>query len=298
MKRIYIFTFLVFSFFQFSFGLDFPGDSKTVKNFFGQINFNNFNKSATDLDCSVENGIIFENVNTVKSSETAEKILVIEDKQTLTGFPSPVGNAVILLHKNNFQTIYGNLDDISILENTDKFLKGDLLGKTALNKDASTKPLIFKIIDINEKSKNFVNPLLFLSEIQDKKQPEIHRVFLESKTGKIINLTSKTSVPAGNYKLFIECHDKINNSARHFPPFEIAASLNGNLVSNIFMQTMQVKNGKVYIHEKITLNMLYQRPNAFFICDLQLPYGNSNLKLIVRDYNKNSTKVSFELSMF
>lgn len=292
MKKIFIAFFLIFNFLVFA--LEFPSDSKNVKSFCGQKLFLN----ADDLVTGFENGITFADPLTVQASDFGENIITIEKNDSLNSFPSALCDGIILLHENGFQTVYGNLADVKVFSKTEKFLKSAGLGKTALDKNSNRKPLIFKVIDINEKSKNFVNPLLFLSEISDNNKPQITSVFLQASNGKIIRLMPKTVIESGNYKLFVECFDTINNSKSRLAPFEINSTLNGKSISNISFQTLTVKDGKMLVNNNLNLQNIYQRNGSFFLCEVNLANANSTLKVTVSDYYENVAEVTFEISAF
>lgn len=294
MKRFFFFTILVFSCMCICAAFDFPCDVQEPRIFFGQKVF----KNGSGFDGAFENGITFGNVNIVKASDAGEKILAIEKSNGVRSFPCALGNAIILLHENGFQTVYGNLASVQVFETKTSFLKDDTLGQTAMNAAQHSKPLIFKVIDINAKSKNFVNPILLLPEIADTKKCEIKTVFLQSADGKIFPLTARSSIPRGSYTLFIECFDSISNSPNRLVPFEINANLNGTNVSNITLQTLYTQNGTMYVQEKFSLAKMYQKANAYYLCDVELSYGSAQLILHVRDYSKNSTEARFELSVW
>jgi peptidase, M23 family len=291
MKRFLIFSFFSLSFVCFAF--DFPCDVKEPRSFFGQQLFQN-----TDgLNVAVENGITFGNVNVVQASDTGEKILVIEKYDSLNDFPSALGNAVVLKHGNGFQTVYGNLDSVQALEQKISFLKNENIGHTELTNGEKKKPLIFKVIDVNAKTKNFVNPVLMLPEIADAKKCEIKNVFLIDASGKKTLLTTRGNVASGKYKLFVECFDTVNNLQAHLSPFELNANLNGNNIANVILQTLHVQNGTMYVKDNFSIAQLYQRNNAFYLCDVSLSYGNAKLNIRVRDYNNNAVEVLFDLNV-
>lgn len=294
MKKFFLLFTCFFTFLLIAFALDFPSDSRLAKSFFGQKIFQN----SETYNYSVENGISFENAETVQASEFGKNILVMEENKSLTAFPSPLGNAVILLHENDIQSIYANLADVKGFETKENFLKGEALGYTASNQRIRANTLLFKIIDTKGKKKNFVNPLLLLAQISDKQATKIEGVFLEDEKGNIKKLTSTVHLAKGRYKLFVEGYDSINESQNRLNPFEISANLNGNSIADISFETMTAHAGKMFLNEKTDLASVYKRNRAFYLCDLDLAFGNSKLAITMRDCYKNSSDALFEITVF
>ncbi|MEL3907815.1 MAG: hypothetical protein P1P64_02225 [Treponemataceae bacterium] len=291
MKKNFIFVVFIFCLLTLLISFDFPSDFQEPKNFFGQKVF----KMDSEFDLAFENGIVLDNVNNVKVSEVGEKILSIEQSNSLNSFPSALRNAMILLHDNGFQTFYGNLADVAIFENKKTFLKGETLGQTEYLTNEKHAPLIFKIVDVKEGSKNFVNPLLLLPELVDKRPFFVRSVFLLNSEGQKIVLGAKSNVPSGKYKLFLEGFDRADNSQSQLAPFEINASLSGNNIANITMQTMYVQNGNIFLKENFSLAEMYQTPQAYYLCEVLLSLGNAKLNISVRDFSKNIAEYSYDL---
>jgi len=58
-----------------------------------------------------------------------------------------------------------------------------------------------------------------------------------------------------------------------------------------------VQNGTMYVKDNFSIAQLYQRNNAFYLCDVSLSYGNAKLNIRVRDYNNNAVEVLFDLNV-
>lgn len=293
MNKKIIFVIIYFCLLGLLVSFDFPSDFQEPKSFFGQKVFKM--ESESDFDCAFENGIVLDNVNAVKVSEVGEKILSIEKSNSLNSFPSALRNGIILLHDNGFQTVYGNLADVKIFADKTTFLKGEALGQTEYVADEKHAPLIFKIVDVRDGSKNFVNPLLLLPEFADKKPFFIKSVFLLNSEGRKIVLGSRANVPSGKYKLFLEGFDKVDNSQSLLAPFEINTSISGNNIANITMQTIHVQKGKAFLKDKFSLAEMHQIPQTIYLSEISLSYGNAKLNISIKDFAKNITEQSFDL---
>src|SRR5574344_1070633 len=69
----------------------------------------------------ISNSLIFHESSDIKSVDNGTIIALIGEHDGDQGwFNSPLGNAVIIAHKDNLLTIYGNLDGSSLPENIEK----------------------------------------------------------------------------------------------------------------------------------------------------------------------------------
>lgn len=294
MKKLLLSVLFYVCGFLFLYALEFPSDSTSVKSTFGQKLFKNID----GLEQNFESGIRFENATIVQASDFGKNILVMEKRNDMNGFPSALNNAMILLHENGYQTVYGNLNDVQNIYNKDMFFKSEIIGGTALDKNENHMPLLFKVIDIRDKSKNFVNPLFFLPKLLDGVSPKIVRVLLQNSDKKMTVLSPHITIARGKYKLFVETFDTINASDNRLAPFDVTTSINGNTVSLISFQTLRTKNGNIETSEGLTLSEIYRQGNLIYLCDFELSYGNAKLSVIVRDYYKNTAEQTFEITAF
>lgn len=273
---------------------DFPVDTRQPLTFFGQHLFPN---SETQNVPVCETGMVFSNAEIVRVSENAVNLIAIEKSNHLLSFPSVLGNAIVSQTDNGFQVIYGNLEETSLLYDKANIFRFETLGKTDINSDGTRQVLIFKIFDTTEKNKNFVNPVLFLPELADKRAPEIRALLLLSEEGQLIPISQRMTVKSGTYTLCVEAFDTIDNLDVRLSPFEIIALLNGNTIASLTFQTMAAKKGVTKMGDSVELANLYSRFPYISLGTVHLTEGTSRLSISVRDYNRNRAEQNIEINV-
>ena len=103
MKK-YILPFLIlFSFSQSLLAFDWPQDDITAdsfNSFFGQ------NRGG-----EISSSVVFSTPSIVKAADDGELLVIISEQDDDTDFfPSTLGNALVLSHKDNILSVYGNLE--------------------------------------------------------------------------------------------------------------------------------------------------------------------------------------------
>ena len=99
MKKIFIFCLQILSFYTFAF--EWPQEEKILSDsYFGQLRGN-----------TISSSLIFANPSEIKASEEGDITIIIEEHNDDSDFfPSTLGNAVVVEHKDNILTVYGNID--------------------------------------------------------------------------------------------------------------------------------------------------------------------------------------------
>lgn len=273
---------------------DFPSDSMVPLFNFGQKIFSNRDGI---LSRAFENGVVFDSPTNVVVSETGEKILIIEDNDRLNAIPSVLGNALVVLTTQGYQTVYGNLDNVDVLQDKQNFLKNDSIGSTAEIDETIYAPLIFKIFDTNEKSFNFINPFLLLPAIKDAVSPEIKNIVLVNEECRQFVLSSKTNIPHGTYKFFMETYDTVSGGQNKLCVFDIHAAINGINTCQLTFETISVKDGKAITCGQ-ELSEIYIQFPFFYLGKIKLSQGENKITVTVKDLNKNKAEISLDITAF
>ena len=100
--------------------LEWPADTQKFLRLFGQrIGENTF-----------EQGLTFEEAMTVRAADDGILLITLDKKYGTGAFPSTLGNALIFLHDDGLQTVYGNLDDTSVFRNRVTTESTAVIGRT------------------------------------------------------------------------------------------------------------------------------------------------------------------------
>ena len=130
--------------------LEWPADTQKFLRLFGQrIGENTF-----------EQGLTFEDVTAVRAADDGILLIALDKKYGTGSFPSTLGNALIFLHDDGLQTVYGNLDDTTMFRTRVTTEAATVIGRTGNSGWGEPNALIFQVSD-NQK-KVYINPLLLL----------------------------------------------------------------------------------------------------------------------------------------
>ena len=107
MKRFFFCLLAAVVFFAELSALEWPADTQNFLRLFGQrIGENTF-----------EQGLTFEEAMTVRAADDGILLITLDKKYGTGAFPSTLGNALVFLHDDGLQTVYGNLDDTMVFRN-------------------------------------------------------------------------------------------------------------------------------------------------------------------------------------
>ena len=100
--------------------LEWPADTQNFLRLFGQCIGENI----------FEQGLTFENAATVRAADDGILLIALDKKYGTGAFPSTLGNALVFLHDDGLQTVYGNLDDTAVFRNRVTTESNAVIGRT------------------------------------------------------------------------------------------------------------------------------------------------------------------------
>ncbi|CEM62167.1 M23 family peptidase [Treponema phagedenis] len=283
MRKTFGFFFLITAFTVFS--LEWPTDNPTFLYLFGQA----------QAGKNLEQGIIFDSAQTVRAADHGTRLITIEKKHRLRNFPSTLGNALIFLHEDGLQTVYGNLEDSAAFKNITVSEAGAIIGQTGSSAWGEPGTLIFQVVDT--KKKVYINPLLLLPSFNDTVKPTIQNILLERQNTSIA-LAQNKIIRQGEYKLFASISDMMQVSGKQYAPFRVSISINGADIGTIPFEIITAKEGYAYLAgTKLTGKLLYDKPDRLFLGTVSFMSGKTELAITVRDISGNERTESFLLQV-
>ena len=121
--------------------LEWPSDTQDFLRLFGQrIGKNTF-----------EQGLVFKEVTTVRAADNGILLIALDKKYGTGAFPSTLGNALVLLHDDGLQTVYGNLDDTTVFRTRVAIESTAVIGRTGNSGWGKPDHLIFQVSDNQKK---------------------------------------------------------------------------------------------------------------------------------------------------
>ncbi|PIE99138.1 MAG: peptidase M23 [Treponema sp.] len=283
--KVFITVFMILT--ALLYALEWPSDTKNLKRLFGERITN---------ECKIfEYGFTLKNTETVRTADYGRRLITIENKNSMKGFPSTLGNAVVLIHADDIQTIYGNLENTDLFETRHIADNNSIIGKTANTAWGEPNDLIFQVLDI--KNSVYINPGLTLPAIEDKFPPKIKNASLVDSQNRQLNLKTNDKIKRGKYSLYVQTVDSITAEGQQFNSMHFSVILNGINVSNLSFQTISIKKGKAYIKENITAQKLYNSQTGIFLGNIKLTAGNAILQITTKDINNNESVQTYQFQV-
>lgn len=268
------------------YALEWPTDTVSFFRLFGQRIEGN----------SLEQGLTFENSGMVRAAEHGMLLIALDQNRRCGSFPSTLGNALIFLHDDGLQTIYGNLENNFLFRGRITAEKGNIIGKAGNSGWGNQGGLIFQVSD--NQRQVYINPLLLLPAVDDRHAPQIQNVFLVNERNKVIQAAGQKTVKQGSYELYAEIFDTANAGGRTFSPFRITIFLNGINIRTIPFETINQKDGAVFLgNTALTDVLLYRRSNTLYLGKIVLNRGKSDILLTARDITGNEKSELFSVQV-
>lgn len=257
---------------------EWPTESASLVSTFGQSN-----------DGAYLRGIIvqgeFEEVYPV-----AEGVVVLVRKNDRTR--SALGSVVLVEHTNGMRSLYGNLSpgiEVSPGQAVDRSSPIGVMGDSGRTHGPA---LFLGMYDTT--SGSWVNPMLLLPGLEDRRRPSIRRVLLQSRDS-LRELSNGAPYEPGTYSLIIECSDVIDPPAT-VAPYSVAVFVDG-------VQVFAVKHDRIVLNGDATLlpgpvgghDRYRTDTGEYIVPEIELPPGRSRIEVIARDFRGLEGSVSWEI---
>ncbi|UTC57702.1 M23 family metallopeptidase [Treponema sp. OMZ 305] len=286
MKRFFFCILAATMFFAELSALEWPADTQNFVRLFGQrIGENTF-----------EQGLTFEDATTVRAADDGILLITLDKKYGVGAFPSTLGNALVFLHDDGLQTVYGNMDDTTVFRNRITTESAAVIGKTGNSGWGNPNELIFQVSD-NQK-KVYINPLLLLPSVNDKIAPQIQDIILINEQNTAFQVSGQKNVRQGSYELYADISDTVTQGGHSFSPFRITIFVNGTNIRTIPFETITQKDGESYLgNTAFTDTLLYRRNNELYLGKIILSRGKSDILITARDITGNEKSEQFTIQV-
>ena len=260
-----------------------------------------FNKDAVsyfgqNVNDSISTSLIFKDPAEVKAINDAKILIILDEEEDSSFFPSTLGNAVILCHDDDLISVYANLDNETVNENigTKTSVKeGEKIGETGNSGWQKTRSnLEFQIIDLQKSAA--INPKILLPRTENEIEYSITGVMLQNKEGKFFDIKESKVFPSGSYKVF-QTRNKIA------VPYKTTITINGVLLDGIAFDTVNQENGKLYVtgeKDKYTVEDLYPNDTLILLGTIMLTPGRSTLGITTLDFLGKTKQQNYILSIY
>lgn len=288
MKKISVISLTAFIFTAFQgFAFDWPQNaiqSDSFYSYFGQIRGGTINTS-----------LIFTDSEEIKAADEGKVIAVIsEHTEESELFESTLGNAVIVAHKDNLQTIYANLDRDSQRERytMDSVTTGSsfgLCGNTGWQQGQAN--LEFQVVDT--KNQVFINPRVLMPRVGKELELTIQNVTAVNRKGNEYALGINKRFPSGTYYLYRKRQEIAM-------PYRTTIFINGAAVETISYDMLREKNGRLCTNgnKSYPAALLYPDSNRQLLAEVSLPKGHNAITIAVVDILGKEVTLTYSMDAY
>ncbi len=230
---------------------------------------------------TISNSLIFSDPSEIKAADTGKVAIVITDFQDDTNFfPSTLGNSIILTHKDNLLTVYGNIDFDTITDTakeSHELESGTILGSsgnTAWQQGHSS--LEFQVIDT--KNNTSINPRILMPRVGQELPLYYGEVILRNKNGKQFKVAIQNVVPSGIYRIY-------RKRQQIATPYRTRVAINGTVVDQISYDILMQSDLQLCAMGKKNYpkTVLYPDEELQLIGEASLTPGKNSIQLTLAD---------------
>lgn len=239
-------------------------------------------------------GMAFSDADSVRAAGNGQILIVLEKNRNFTGFPGTLGNAVILVHDEGLATVYGNLETTDRLETEARLESQTVLAPAGSGAWGSAREMRFQVLDLANKT--VLNPLMLLPALKDTKGPRIRNAVAVSETGQTYTLGTTKYVKQGQYRLYADVSDNLENGTIEYAPFRITVQVNGKEQLAMPFEIMKSQDGAVFLSRPdFSFSKLYADPERIFLGAITFMRGKTDISLLARDFAGNERSSQFTL---
>ncbi|MGI5173574.1 M23 family metallopeptidase [Treponema sp. OMZ 840] len=264
------------------YAFNWPQLADNIAVFFTQKHADTFNR-----------GLIFNKPGEVKAADKGDILITLKSDIEAAGwFPSTLGNAVIISHKNHILTVYGGLEKNSADDGSGSVEAEALIGISGNSGwKQGEESLQFQVIDT--KIKAAINPLILMNSAAAAKPFSIKNIRIKKKNDNPITLTNGMHINGGTYTVFT---DIVPGTM----PYTTGVSVNGNLIEKTDYTALKTYLGTLCIQgdKHYDLPTLYPDTKTLRLAEIVLSKGKNTIDISVKDIGMKETSFHININVF
>ncbi len=240
---------------------------------------------------TISSSLVFSESETVKAADDGKIIVFITEHDEGDIFDSPLGNAIIISHKEKLETVYANLDsqNFPALSDEKEVSKGTPLGFTSNSGwQKGEACLEFQVIDTE--NENYVNPRILMPRIGKELPLTIKNVRAVNKKGETFYLDNQKKLASGVYLLYRDRQDVAM-------PYKTTITINGAASENLSYDVLSEKDGHLFIAGKrnYAVETVYPDDESQLLGEITLSKGKNTVTSIISDILGKKTQITYTI---
>jgi len=234
----------------------------------------------------------------VRSAEEGEVVFVAEEGVSQSGLPMALGSFIVVEHRREMSGVYSHLAPGTVSNYLRKVRSGDILGRSGSSGWAEGEGILFQVLD--RKEGRWVNPLLLLPPLEDRKPPAIRSLYL-LREGKTYQLGATERVGQGTYALALEAADPSDAAwtAGPLAPLSMRLSMNGEVVGKATFDVAGSSRGELvfFSSEPRPAKAIRGGEGRYVLAERLLTRGRVVFEAVVEDAAGNRRSASWAVSV-
>lgn len=241
---------------------------------------------------AVSSSLIFNESAEVTSCGDGDVLVVINEHDRDFGwFESPLGNTVIVGHKDSLVSVYANLEEYYVSESPSSVIRGQPLGVSGGSswQDGSSA---LELIFLDTKNGTAVNPFIILPRLKNEIPLKAENVRIVSRTGTVYDAARTRYLSQGAYSLIMK-------RPAVSVPYKIETSLNGIKAEVITDDVLTVDGGKLCIkgNRNYSRSEFYtggeRSADSMLLGNVYITRGHNEILIIISDILGNTRTEKF-----
>ncbi|MBQ0052102.1 MAG: peptidoglycan DD-metalloendopeptidase family protein [Treponema sp.] len=242
---------------------------------------------------TISTSLVFTDSDEIKAAESGRILALISEHGEDELFESTLGNAAIIIHKDNLATVYANLDSEKHQElfSQTELEKGAALGNTSNSGwQKGEACLEFQVLDT--KNQNYINPRILMPRVGKELELSIKNVSAVNKKGTEYDLSTQKNLNSGTYLLY---KDQENIAV----PYKTTVFVNGAAAESIAFDTLTAKDGRICATGKkaYSASVVYPNSKRQFLGEVTLPKGKNTVSIVVADILGKEKQLTYTLEV-
>ncbi len=237
-------------------------------------------------------GVVFASPGEVAVAEEGHVIMMLASNSSNMGwFESPLGNAVIVAHKNDMMSVYSNLNNIRLEQGKREVVAGEVLGVSGQSAwSDGSEGAGFQIMDT--KMKRLINPAVLMQDLPQSQRVPVTGVIAVNRNGESFPLYNGAIFKAGAYTLYMDrpATGMIHGSS---------VALNGEVKETINYDTLEkIDNSLVVFGNKsYHYNEIYIQDDKMRLADILLARGTNTIEISLSNVGETESFARHRISV-
>ncbi len=218
-------------------------------------------------------------------------MLLSNSSANMGWFESPLGNSVIVAHKNDMVSVYSNLINLKLNNERKSLTAGEVIGISGESawKDGD-EGVGFQIMDT--KMKRLINPVVLMQDLPQAQRVSITGVTAVNRSGESFPLFNGGTLKAGAYTVYMDIPTvgMLHGSS---------VALNGEAKEMVNYDTLEQGNNKLVIFGNKSYNYeeVYPQKDKMRLAEILLARGTNTIEISLSNVGGTESFARYRISV-